>query len=116
MRQFYVTESAVFFNRLFENPPIAGLRHPPCARRIGSAIAVQNDLRNLGSVRAFRTRVEQAQIGHKMLFVVDGCVGVGRGFVLDIGIEFRSDTRGPVSLFAGMVSAVRPRKPSLSPW
>ena len=88
----------------------------PRARRIGRGIAVQDDLRNLGPVRAFRVRVEQAQIGHEMLFVVDRDVGAGRDFVLDIGIEFRSDTREPVSLFAWMVSAVRPRKPSLSPW
>jgi len=43
-----------------------------------------------------------------MLFVVDRDVRPGGSFVLDIGIEFRSDTHWPASLFCWMVSAVRP--------
>ena len=120
-------EPGLFLDGLLQNPPIAGLCHPsrtgemafpaaPRARRIGGRITVQDDPRNLGPVCTFSVRVEQAQIGHEMLFVVDRNVGVGRSFVLDIGVQFWLDTQRFVSLLLGMVSAVRPRKPSLSPW
>src|SRR5690606_5309607 len=120
-------EPNLFLDGLFQNPPIADLGHPsgagemafpaaPRARRIGGGLALRDAPRNLGPVGGFPVCVEQAQISHEMLFVVGRNVGAGRGFIIDIGVQFRLDTHRFVSLLLGMVSAVRPRKPSLSPW
>lgn len=53
---------------------------------------MQDDLRHLCPVCTFLVRVEQAQIGHEMLFVIDRDVGAGRGFIIDIGVQFRLHT------------------------
>ena len=61
----------------------------PAARFLGDGITVQDDPRHLSPVRTVAVRIQQAQIGDVVLFVVGGDVWPIGGLIFDIWIKLR---------------------------